>query len=115
MKHLLIFLLTFTIVFFVMLVIYLKKKRCGELKKSKEIMILVYRFRLNSKKINYDALSLVFVLINSLIIAITGTIATAIYLAFVWQMMIGFITLMILISSSYALVGVYLKRKETRK
>ena len=115
MENLYIFILSFTLVFLTMLVLYLKKRKRGQLVNSKEIKILIARFKLDKKKLNYEALGLILILVNSLIIATTGTLASAINLDYVWQLMIAFVVLMILIYSSYALIGLYLKRRENKK
>ena len=114
-EHLFIFVVSFTLIFLVMLVLYFIKRKKGELKTSNEMRILVARFKLDSKKINYNALGLFFVLINSLIVSVTGTIATANDMHYAWQLAVAFVLLMAFMISSYSLVGIYLKRKENKK
>ena len=114
MENLFIFLMSFTFIFIILLINYFIKMRKNELVFSKEINLLVARFKLNKKKLNYKGVGLILVLINSLIIATTGTFATMNDFSYIWQLAIGFALLMSLIYVSYALVGLCLKRKEDK-
>ena len=112
MEDLYVFMVSFTIIFIVNLIIYLIKRKKKTLKNMKEFDILASRFKLNRQKMNIKLLGLIFALVNSLIIAITGTICTMIDTNMTWQLIIGFAMLMTLIIISYSLIGFILKKKE---
>lgn len=114
MENLFVFMLAFVIILSVFLVIYFIKKRRHELGDSKEISLIVAKYQLRRKNLNYEALGLVFALINSLIIASVGTLISAIPLDSIWRFAIGFVLLMALLYISYHIVGLILKRKENK-
>ena len=111
MENLFIFTITFTVVFLVMLIMYFKNKKNGALKKSKEVLILQHRFKVNKKNLNPERLGLLFTLIYSLIISITGTIASDLEFSYVWRLLIALVMMMILIYISYAFTAMCLNRK----
>ena len=115
MENLFIFVITFTVVFLVMLWMYFKNKKSGALKKSKEILILQHRFKVDKKKLNSERLGLIFTLIYSLIIALTGTIASDLEFSYVWRLLIALALMMSLIYISYAFTAIYLNRNTKRK
>jgi len=112
MENLFIFLITFVVVFLVMLALHYKKKKRGELKNSKEILILHHRFKVDKKKINPETVGLLFCLIYSLIIAVVGTIAGTIDFSYAWRLLIAFALMMALMFSAYGLTALYYKRKK---
>lgn len=112
MEDLFVFMASFVIIFIVNIIIYIMKRRKKTLKNMKEFDILASRFNLNRKKMNINILGLIFALVNSLIIAITGTICTMIDTSMTWQLIIGFGMLMALIIIFYTIIGFILKKKE---
>ena len=114
MEDLFIFMITFVIVFIVYLIIYFVKRKQGKLDKMKEFDILATKFNLKRKNINVNRLGLVFVLVNSLIISITGTVCTSIDLGVIWQLLIAFVLLMALIILCYGFIGKILQKKERK-
>ena len=114
MEDLFIFMITFVIVFIVYLIIYFVKRKQGKLDKMKEFDILATKFNLKRKNINVNRLGLVFVLVNSLIISITGTVCTSIDLGVIWQLLIAFVLLMALIILCYGFIGKILQKRERK-
>jgi len=114
-EHIFVFVLTFILIFFVMLIIYFRKKRKGLLKEYFVIQVLIKRYRLNEHKLNYEKIGFILILVNSLIIATTGTIATALPVNYIGQLSIAFVMLMIFIYLSFSLIGKSFKRKEKKK
>jgi len=114
MDNLIVFTVSFIIVFIVFLAIHFNKKRRGELANSKEISMLISKFGLKRKYLNYEALGLVFALVNSLIIALVGTLVSSINWYYIWALALGFVLLMFLLYGTYYLIGYLLKRKENK-
>ena len=114
MEDLFIFMITFVIVFVVYLVLYVIRRKQGKLREMKELGILAARFDLRKSDMDYNKLGLLFALINSLIISITGTICTMNTFSLVWQLLIAFVVLMCLIILSYTIVGKVLRKKEEK-
>ena len=112
MEDLVIFLLSFVVIFIVYLIIYFIRRKKGTLYKMKEFELLMGKFRLKKKDLNFERLALVFALINSLIISITGTVSTMNDFGYIWELAIAFVMLMGLIYVSYTLLGRYLVKKK---
>ena len=115
MENLFVFGITFIIVYAVMLIIHYNKKFKKKLASSRDINALIHKFKLNKKKLNYEALGLLLAFVNSLIIAVIVTVIGMINLHYVWLLAIAFVMMMSLIYISYASIGFYLKRKEVKK
>lgn len=115
MENLLVFSITFTTVFLVMLIMHFKRKKKGELTKAKEILILEHRFKVNKNKLHPERLGLIFTLFYSLIIAITGTIASDLEFSYAWRLLIALAIMMILMYLAFAFTAMYLNRKEVKK
>ena len=114
MENLFVFMVAFTFIFITFLINYVVKRQRNGLAHSKEVELLINRFKISRNNLNYNALGLIFVLVNSLIIAVTGTICTMVKLHYIWQLVIGFVLLMFLIYAFYGVIGMYLKRKEVK-
>ena len=112
MEDLYVFMVSFVIIFIVNIIIYIVKRKKKTLKKMKEFDVIASRFKLNRKNMNVNILGLVFALVNSFIIAFTGTICTMIDTSMTWQLIIGFAMLMALIIIFYSIIGFILKKKE---
>ena len=105
MESLLVFMITFVIIFSVYLVLYFIRRKKGTLYKTKDIELLTSKFKLKKKDLNLNKVCLITSLINSLIISITGTICTMIDLGYIWQLAVGFVMLMGLIYVTYTILG----------
>ncbi|MDD4187311.1 MAG: hypothetical protein PHX04_00850 [Bacilli bacterium] len=114
MEDLMFFLITFVSIFIILLINYFVKKKRGTLKKSREFLLLKSKFKLSKKDFDEDKLGLVFVLVNSLIIAVTATITTILSDDYIWQIIIGFALLMILIYLIYGSIGKALVRNRKK-
>jgi len=79
-----------------------------------DILYLVNKFKLNTKKTKYNTLKWITNIINPLIISITFIIVTNIK-SFTLGIMIGFLVMMMLIYSIYEIIGRILKKKEFDK
>lgn len=116
MEDLMFFLISFVVIFGILLINYFIKKKKGNLESSKEFLLLKSKFKLTKKDIDVEKLGLIFALVNSLIISITGTFTTMLDVDYIWQIAIGFVMLMILIYLSYGAVGkILLKRRKNGK
>ena len=111
MENLFLFTIVFTIVlliyFFVFYLYGLKKK---SIKSSLQVDLLLIKSNLKKKEINEKSIGIIICLLDSLIISISGTIATSINLNYIWQILIGFVLLMVFIYILYTITGKILKR-----
>ncbi len=109
------FLVSYLIIFLLYsLVINRKKKSYKDATKQMDILYLVNKFKLNTKKTRYNTLKWITNIINPLIISITFIIVTNIK-SFILGIMIGFLVMMMLIYSIYEIIGRILKKKEFDK
>ena len=115
MANVFIFTISFAIIFIVMLILYFRRKKSGELKNSKEVLILHHRFKVKKKNINPERLGLLFSFIYSFIVAITGTIISELHFGYLWNLLVALAMLIILIYISFAFTAIYLKSKRKEK
>lgn len=109
------FVVSYLIIFLLYsLVINRKKKSYKDATKQMDILYLVNKFKLNTKKTKYNTLKWITNIINPLIISITFIIVTNIK-SFILGIMIGFLVMMMLIYSIYEIIGRILKKKESDK
>ena len=109
------FVVSYLIIFLLYtLVINRKKKSYKDATKQMDILYLVNKFKLNTKKTKYNTLKWITNIINPLIISITFIIVTNIK-SFILGIMIGFLVMMMLIYSIYEIIGRILKKKEFDK
>ena len=109
------FVVSYLIIFLLYsLVINIKKKSYKDATKQMDILYLVNKFKLNTKKTKYNTLKWITNIINPLIISITFIIVTNIK-SFILGIMIGFLVMMMLIYSIYEIIGRILKKKEFDK
>lgn len=113
MENLYLFLISFTLIFIIYLIVYLIKMKKNKLSKMKEFDLLKSKFKL--KHIDYKKIGLILILINSFIISATGTICSMVDLNIAWQLCIGFFMLMMLIYSLYYILGSILLKQENKK
>mgnify|MGYP004530034723 FL=1 len=109
------FVVSYLIIFLLYsLVINRKKKSYKDATKQMDILYLVNKFKLNTKKTKYNTLKWITNIVNPLIISITFIIVTNIK-SFTLGIMIGFLVMMMLIYSIYEIIGRILKKKEFDK
>lgn len=109
------FVVSYLIIFLLYsLVINRKKRSYKDATKQMDILYLVNKFKLNTKKTKYNTLKWITNIINPLIISITFIIVTNIK-SFTLGIMIGFLVMMMLIYSIYEIIGRILKKKEFDK
>ena len=109
------FVVSYLIIFLLYsLVINRKKKSYKDATKQMDILYLVNKFKLNTKKTKYNTLKWITNIINPLIISITFIIVTNIK-SFILGIMIGFLVMMMLIYSIYEIIGRILKKKDFDK
>ena len=109
------FVVSYLIIFLLYsLVINRKKKSYKDATKQMDILYLVNKFKLNTKKTKYNTLKWITNIINPFIISITFIIVTNIK-SFILGIMIGFLVMMMLIYSIYEIIGRILKKKEFDK
>lgn len=109
------FVVSYLIIFLLYsLVINRKKKSYKDATKQMDILYLVNKFKLNTKKTKYNTLKWITNIINPLIISITFIIVTNIK-SFTLGIMIGFLVMLMLIYSIYEIIGRILKKKEFDK
>lgn len=91
-----------------------KRKEYKEGKKQAEISYIINKFKLDMRVTKYNKLKWILTFINPFIISVTYIIVTNIE-SFVLGCLVGFITMLLLVYSSYEIIGRILKRKEERK
>ncbi len=115
MKELLMFIITFTVVYLVYLIaVILRKNNKSKLEDSVEFRWLEKMYKINIKKVNLKTLNQIIALSNSFIIAITFTLVNFIKI-FLFKMLVGFVILIILELLIYHIIGKYFKHKEEGK
>lgn len=109
------FVVSYLIIFLLYsLVINRKKKSYKDATKQMDVLYLVNKFKLNTKKTKYNTLKWITNIVNPLIISITFIIVTNIK-SFILGIMVGFLVMMMLIYSIYEIIGRILKKKEFDK
>lgn len=114
MDNLIVFVVSFVIVFITYFIIYLIKYKNGTIKETKEVKFLCYKYRVKIKDMNFKRLWFVFALLNAFIISVSGTLCTSLKIGYVWQVLIGFGLLFIMIFLVYGALGKILVRKEKK-
>lgn len=116
MDYLIWFIIIFVIVFlFYLLWVNRRKLKLEKYNKMGEINYLIYRYKLDKEKIDYNALSNIIALANAFIIALVGTILILIPLHYLWKMAIGLVLIIGSILIVYGFIGRYLIKKEEVK
>lgn len=111
MENLLFFCLLFVLVFIVYLIKTLIKTKKKTLQNTGEITYLINKYNLDKKKLNYKALSYIICFVNAFIISFTTTVICLIEMKYIWQLLIGFVVLFLLILLIYGLIGKVLIKK----
>lgn len=91
------------------LIINRGRKNYKEGKKITEIHYLVYKYDLDMRKIKYNNLKWTVTVANSFIVAFTATIVSVID-GMLWQLLFGFVLLVVLIIPIYAIIGRHYKK-----
>lgn len=115
MENLLTFLIAFIFIFIIYLIIYFIKLKKNTLSKMTEVLFLKKIFNLKDIKLNYKLLCFIIIIINTIIISVSGTVCSMIKMNYIWQVLIGFAMLMTLIYLFYSLLGYILKRKHSKE
>ncbi len=95
----------------------LNKRKLKKNKKGRigEVNYLVARFNLDKRKIDYKKITTLVSLTNAFIIAFVCTVICIIPVKLIWQMLIGFVMLFILIFLFYELIGKMCLKKGWKK
>ncbi len=115
MKHLILFITIFIVVYLFYLLFAIKRKKSLEKwKKGKEMTYLKQVYKLNIEHINIKALANAIGLSNAFIMA---TVVTAITLfkSFIIQMLVGFLILFPTILVTYHIIGKYFQKQQLRR
>lgn len=115
MQYLVLFVLTYIIVYFVYYLMVLKKEdKVKKMKKSTELSYLkkVYHINLNNYDLNWLVKKVI--IVNTLIISIAVAIASFAS-NIIWMLLLGFVILFPSILLLYHILGIYLKKKESRR
>lgn len=112
MEHLIYGLITFLIIYFLYVVLLIKRNdKVIKIYKSTESLILKNKFKINIEKISAKRLANIIGLTNSFIVALTMEVILFFSNNFLLQMILSFIVLIILILVIYPLVAYFLRKK----
>ena len=115
MEEFILFLLTFLFVLFIYRVFVIlprnkKKKKNKKYKEPIEVTYLVYKYKLDLKKVNYKQLMWIISIVSSFDIALVVSLIMLLKI-FILKIILGFISIMVIIIGSYHLVYLYYKKK----
>lgn len=111
MKEFILVLLVFVVVYlFYFSFVILSKKQMKKFDNNTYVKFLINNFKLDKDKLNMKSLAHIIAISNSLIIALTFAV-TEITENFIFKMLLGFATLLLLELLIYYIVGKILKRK----
>ena len=113
--NLLFFFIVFLLVYVITYFINLQKFKKKKIKTIGEYNYLVTKFRLNFRKLNVRKMLLWFSLLDAFIIAFVTTFITLVDMDTIWQMVIGFVLLFVLIYACYEIYGRHLVSELERK
>jgi len=106
------FILVYVIIYLIYLVLfYLKKRTLNPLKLSLEVSYLVNVHHIDISRINYKRYILMCSFLNSFIITFIYIVITKLIKGFIWQMIIGFVLLLLLLLISYEIIAIFYKKK----
>ena len=111
MTQVILFMILFTLFYFVYYFIFddmLKKEKYAQIS---ELTLLVKKFDLDKKKMDYKKCLNGVALINGFIISIVSVIILSIKIYYIFRLLIAFILIMVLIGISYYSYGKYLNKK----
>lgn len=109
--------LEFLIVYLIILILYYlifipKGKKKNKKKLSLDIAYLEKVHNINEKDFDYKKISNICMFTNCLIMDLIYIILSRLVQGFVWQLLIGFILLILLIVISYGIIGRILNRRK---
>ena len=108
------FLIAFIIVYlFYFVTVILQKKKYEKFKSSNQVMFFVKKYKLDIKKLNISKFIKIISFTNSLIIALTFTIAITVE-NYILILLIGLVTVIPLMLLAYHIVGTYFKKEENK-
>lgn len=112
MKCLLIFIISFLIIYLVYFLIVVRRKKGIEaFKKGKQVLFFKNAYKLDLDKLNYNKFANSLALTNAFIIAFTVTVIEFID-GYIIKLLIGFVILIPLILICYYILGKIYKKKE---
>lgn len=112
MKYLIMFVVSFLIIFFLYLVsVILRKNKYEKYKNGKQVQFFIKKYGLKFKKIKEVKFFTLLSIINSLLMAITVTIIFAINNIII-KFLVAFVILIVLVLIFYSLLGMYIRKKE---
>lgn len=115
MKELVLFLMTFLLVFFIYRIFIVgKAKRKNSKKKPIEVTYLISRYKLDLEKIEYKKLLMIVSIVSSIDISILVTIITLFDNTLI-QIILAFVLIIPVILISYGLIGKYYKKRGLTK
>lgn len=100
----------FVIVYFILLIAYylllgLKYRKYDKNKLPIEVIYLKSLYNVDIDKNNYHKYHLLCIFVNSLIMTIIYVIISRLIKGFIWQLLVGFVLLMLLIIIAYGILG----------
>ena len=114
MEETILFLMTFVFLFIIYQILFvIPAKKNVDKKKKKELLEIRYlksRYPLDFNKISYNQILQICAIVSSLDMAIAVTVVSLID-SFLWEIVVGFVTVCILIFVSYHLVYLFYKKK----
>ena len=113
MEEFVLFILTFALIFILYQMVFVLPAKKNQGKSKKELLEIRYlknRYDLNMKKISYPQLLQICAITSSLDMAITVTVMSFID-AMLWEIIVGFVVICILIFISYYFVYLFYKKK----
>ena len=115
MLYNLLFFLILSIIAFLVLTFFNKRKLKNNKKKIVESNYIINKFKLDPKKVNYVKLLRILNITNAFILAFVCTVISVLPLKFLWQMLIAFVLLFVMIYLCYELIGRYTIKKGWKK
>ena len=112
---LIMFALIFTVVYFVYYFIFDDMLKKEKYTKISELVLLTKKFNLDKKEMNYKSALNGIAIINAFIISFTFTVIDLIPLDVTFQLIIGFVIMLILIFGLYFAYGRKLQKKWGKK
>ncbi len=115
MEEVVLFLMTFLLLFLIyeiLLIRPLKKKGYQKSNKKElmEVRYLISKYHLNMDKISYSQLLQLCAITSCLNISITVTVVSYVS-SFLWEIVVGFVVIFLLIYGSYYLIYLFYKKK----
>lgn len=111
MKYMVIFLISFSLVYlFYLLTVIIRKKKTSKFLQSNQVMYFVKRYNLDVNKININQFMQTISITNSFIVSVAFTF-TFLTDHFLLGMLIGLVVLIPLMLICYSLIGNYYKKE----